>query len=130
MTQSHFAVGLGKRWITFNRLRQMLPGEALSFLVETTGINCALHVIQGNETLKSGGLASITPGLAESAAIAGRKRSYDHAGDFVLDREDIGQLPVIDLGPKLPIVGSVDKLDRDADAVTSFLNASLYDVAN
>ena len=90
----------------------------------------ALHMVQCDEAFGSSGLAPVTPRLAQPAAIAGRKGADDRPGDFVLDREDIRQLPVVGLGPKLPVLGAVDELHRDADAVAGFLNTSLQNVAN
>ena len=83
-------------------------------------------MVQCGEAFGSGGHAPVAPGLAEPAAIAGCQRADDRPGDFVLDREDIRQLPVIDFGPKLPALGSVDKLDADALASSALRNAEMW----
>src|SRR5262249_10975881 len=48
----------------------------------------------------------------------------DGVGDFVLDGKDIGQVPIIAIGPDMAAVLAVDELAGDADACSSFSHAS------
>src|SRR6185369_16097157 len=57
------------------------------------------------------------------------QRSDDGLGDFILDREDVFEHPVIALGPDVvPGVG-VDQLAGDAHALARLAHAALEDVA-
>jgi hypothetical protein len=47
--------------------------------------------------------------------------------DVSLDREDIGQLAIVGLGPQVLIGANVDELDNDAHAITSFAHAPVED---
>ena len=61
------------------------------------------------------------PLSAISAFSAGLKRHLervdDPVRDFVLDREDVGQVAVVALGPEMPAVAGIDELRGDAHAV-------------
>ena len=43
-----------------------------------------------------------------------REGREDRLRELVLHREDVGELPVVAVGPDLPVAGSVDELRRDA----------------
>ena len=45
--------------------------------------------------------------------------------DFTLDLEDVGQLPVVSLGPQVLVGFRVDELSHDPHAVAGTANAAL-----
>ena len=69
-------------------------------------------------------------GLALGAQQLDLQRAHDAAGDLVLDREQVGQRPVVALGPDLTAGGSVDQPRRDAHPVASPAHAAVEDVAH
>src|SRR5215831_15600653 len=52
------------------------------------------------------------------------------AGDLVLNRKHVLNLPVVALGPAVGAGHGVGELHRDADAVATTANAALQDVAH
>ena len=54
----------------------------------------------------------------------------DRLRDLVLDQEDVGQIAVISLGPKMTAVPAVDQLGRDANSRPRLSNAAFEDIAH
>src|SRR3546814_487330 len=59
-----------------------------------------------------------------------RQRRDDLLRDLVLDREDVGQLAVVPLGPEMAARLAVDQLRGDADAGASLAHAAFQHVAH
>ena len=58
------------------------------------------------------------------------QRSDDRVGDFVLDREDVGQLAIVGLRPQVTVVHRVDQLRGDAHVVAGLAHAAFEDVVD
>src|SRR5438128_5070736 len=56
------------------------------------------------------------------------ERRGDGLRDLILNREDVGHLAVVALGPEMKTIGDLDELRGDSDAVTRLPNASLENV--
>ena len=52
----------------------------------------------------------------------------DLQGQVVLEREQVGQIPIVFLRQQVVVVDGVDQLRRDPDAVTRFLHAAFQHV--
>jgi hypothetical protein len=59
-----------------------------------------------------------------------RQYRDDGLSDLVLQREDIHQLAVVTVGPKMVATRRVDKLRRDPNAIAGLANAALHEVAD
>ena len=55
---------------------------------------------------------------------------WHRGGDLLVDREDVGQLALVALGPDVAAVRHVDELNGDADAVAGFADAALQHLAH
>ena len=56
------------------------------------------------------------------------KRIGDALRDFTLDREDIGQGPIVGFGPEVAVRLRVDQLHIDAHPIAGFLDAAFEDM--
>jgi hypothetical protein len=54
----------------------------------------------------------------------------DTRGDLVLNREDVGQLMVVTLGPEMGAGRSIDQLAGDTHTLPSLAHATLEDIAD
>ena len=59
-----------------------------------------------------------------------RKRAHDLPGHVVLHGENVGQVPIESLRPKMAVIGCVDELSCDPDAHVDFAHAALQDIAD
>src|SRR6516225_4021876 len=57
-------------------------------------------------------------------------RGGDTGGDVVLHSEDVGQVPVVTLGPEMGTGGYVDELAADAHPLARSAHAAFEDIAN
>ena len=60
----------------------------------------------------------------------GSQRIGDCFGDFALNTEDVDELAVIGIGPKMRIGRRPDELHVDAHLIGGFLDAALQDVGH
>jgi hypothetical protein len=56
--------------------------------------------------------------------------ALDRDGDFLVDREDVGELAFVSLRPEVTPVRHVDQLHRDTDSVARLPNAALEHLAH
>ena len=52
----------------------------------------------------------------------------DRLGDFALNGKDIGQVPIVGLGPDMRVVAGIDQLRDHPDTITRALHATFHDV--
>ena len=57
-------------------------------------------------------------------------RGGDTGGDVVLHSEDVGQVPVVTLGPEMGTGGYIDELAADAHPLAGPAHATLEDIAD
>ena len=58
-----------------------------------------------------------------------RKRAHDLPGHVILHGENVGQVPIEPLRPEMAVIGGVDELSRDPDALVDFAHAALEHIA-
>src|ERR1700722_8182330 len=58
-----------------------------------------------------------------------RKRAHDLPGHVILYGENVSQIPVETLRPEMAVIGCVDELSRDPDALVDFTHAALQHIA-
>ena len=68
--------------------------------------------------------------LADQLAELGSQGGDDLAGNVVLDRENVGQLAVVALGPQMAAGLGVDQLGGDAHPLAAFADAAFDNVSD
>ena len=53
------------------------------------------------------------------------QRVGDRFGNVALDRKNVGQLAIVNVGPKMCVVQRIDQLHIDPHLIGGFLNATL-----